>query len=80
MNRSDRIEDFDVIAGEIDASLDDLLACASDLNQVNDAVLVAALAGVIREKVAALTLIFEELTNIAPPSKIRAVSRLSKKI
>lgn len=62
-NRTERIEDFAIIANEIDVSLDDLIEITSNLCTENAADLIASIAGLIQEKVAALTLIFEELTN-----------------
>lgn len=61
--RTDRFEDFAIITDEIGVSLDDLLAVASDIDDERTAVLIASIAGLIQEKVAALTLICEEITN-----------------
>lgn len=61
--RADRIEDFAFIADEIGVSLDDLTEISSNLLTGTDADLIASIAELIQKKVAALTLIFEELIN-----------------
>lgn len=61
--RTDRIEDFAIIAEEIDVSLDDLREITRNICTEIDAALIAEITISIQEKVASLTLIFEELTD-----------------
>ena len=63
MLKIDRIEDFETIADEIDVTLEDLLDVAITLDDMKTAELIAAIAGAIREKTAALALIFHELVG-----------------